>query len=95
MYDLVRDDAFTSIEAKSRGYGQWTEAISLCNSPLVLLAASAMVCRLSRKEERAETVERRLACRAPLLVTNTSTSGRLPCTGLDEWASCINYLVLR
>ena len=47
---------------------------------MLLLAVSARVWRVSRKEERAEAVETSCRCRVWLLVTSSSTSGRLTCT---------------
>ena len=47
--------------------------------PLLLLAVSARVWRVSRKEERAEAVETSCRCRVWLLVTSSSTRGRLTC----------------
>ena len=46
---------------------------------MLLLAVSARVWRVSRKEERAEAVETSCRCRVWLLVTSSSTSGRLTC----------------
>ena len=63
-------------------YVEYSREIRITHSvsmPLLLLAVSARVWRVSRKEERAEAVETSCRCRVWLLVTSSSTRGRLTC----------------
>ena len=58
----------------------FTKISSQIGSPLLLLALSAIIWRLSRKDERQDTVEMIWLWRVLLFVTKVSNRGKLPCS---------------